>query len=568
METFKAGDKVVYLREPTSIEWSGIGKVPIPFSIGAILEVSSIDTNSIKVKEDTSNHYSYPTVVFKLFTAIKYPARGDYIVTVKGNFIEGSCGKENYCFKVRDSTSYLRPSVDLHGSNGNGHAQMSWDLSRDLKEWRYATDIEIAEYDRLKKPFDITNIKNTPTAGDYIVTVRVTDQTHNCGRNNYCFKLRTTNVGVYPCIDLRGSTNNGHDYMSWDLQHYLLEWRFATPEEITEYDRLGKPYNVFDLKKGFPKKDDYIVTLEGDFGTTYCGKMNYCFKIREAHSFIRPYVDLFGQMASGTTTMCYDLSSKLKKWRFASEEEIKEYNRIGKPYDVTQIKTVIMPKKGDYIVILELTSVCTDCAKVNYCFKVRENHPYLRPCKDLSGDTSNGHSGLMFDLSDDLLAWRYATSSEISKYNFLEKPFNVTEFSIPKYPYKFKVGDLVETVWPGSGIKDSELGKLVTITEIGRYNGEAGYKVSPAIGNTKNGHFDGFIGEKSFKLYEEEKVLSESIYDSIKDSFLGERKITPLGFEVSYDWAISGFPYASPFFKPEEPKKDEIKVILIDVPKI
>lgn len=65
---------------------------------------------------------------------------------------------------------------------------------------------------------------------------------------------------------------------------------------------------------------------------------------------------------------------------------------------------------------------------------------------------------------------------------------------------KFKVGDKVEVVQHGLGCNPKELGKEVTITEVGCYGGdEVGYKVHPAIGNTKTGGFNGFIGEQSFK---------------------------------------------------------------------
>lgn len=85
--------------------------------------------------------------------------------------------------------------------------------------------------------------------GDYIVTLDVEGGDWNCARKNYCFKQRLDNKGIYPAIDLKGSTGNGHTVMSFDKKEYLKDWRYATPEEAAEYERIGKPYDVTTLQK-------------------------------------------------------------------------------------------------------------------------------------------------------------------------------------------------------------------------------------------------------------------------------------------------------------------------------
>jgi hypothetical protein len=82
--------------------------------------------------------------------------------------------------------------------------------------------------------------------GDYIVTLKVPNG-YNCAKKNYCFKIRIDHKGIYPEIDLKGSKSNGHDILSFDKKESLLDWRYATPEEIAEYDRLDKPYDVTTL---------------------------------------------------------------------------------------------------------------------------------------------------------------------------------------------------------------------------------------------------------------------------------------------------------------------------------
>lgn len=64
---------------------------------------------------------------------------------------------------------------------------------------------------------------------------------------------------------------------------------------------------------------------------------------------------------------------------------------------------------------------------------------------------------------------------------------------------KFEIGMRVKVIRSGSGCAPEEEGKIVRIIEIGEYNYEVGYKVSPAIGNTETGAYNGFIGEDSFE---------------------------------------------------------------------
>lgn len=64
--------------------------------------------------------------------------------------------------------------------------------------------------------------------------------------------------------------------------------------------------------------------------------------------------------------------------------------------------------------------------------------------------------------------------------------------------YKFKIGDNVKICKSGSGLGIAEIGKIVTITDIGIYCSTPGYKIFPPLGNTLHGFHGGFIGEVSF----------------------------------------------------------------------
>lgn len=68
--------------------------------------------------------------------------------------------------------------------------------------------------------------------------------------------------------------------------------------------------------------------------------------------------------------------------------------------------------------------------------------------------------------------------------------------------YKFGIGDQVEIIASGSGFSFESVGKIATITDQGEYGFGPGYLIEEEYdGNPKTGGFNGFVGEKSFKLY-------------------------------------------------------------------
>lgn len=89
--------------------------------------------------------------------------KGDYIVTLSGNFNNTSCAKENYVFKQRVAEKSIEPCCDLQGDVENNNLGLTFDKKGNLKDWRYATPEEIAEYDRLGKPYDVTTLTKKPT---------------------------------------------------------------------------------------------------------------------------------------------------------------------------------------------------------------------------------------------------------------------------------------------------------------------------------------------------------------------------------------------------------------------
>lgn len=93
-------------------------------------------------------------------SSLKYPEKGEYFVTLQVESSSGTaCAKNNFVFKQREDAAFSKPVTDIRGSSGNGNSCISFDLKRDLKAWRFATKEEIAEYDRLGIPYDVTTLK-------------------------------------------------------------------------------------------------------------------------------------------------------------------------------------------------------------------------------------------------------------------------------------------------------------------------------------------------------------------------------------------------------------------------
>lgn len=67
---------------------------------------------------------------------------------------------------------------------------------------------------------------------------------------NHCYKLRKNSYedkrGFHVILDTNGSDLNGWSCAGkYDSK---LKMRYATPQEIAEYERLGKPFDVTELK--------------------------------------------------------------------------------------------------------------------------------------------------------------------------------------------------------------------------------------------------------------------------------------------------------------------------------
>lgn len=136
-----------------------------------------------------------------------------------------------------------------------------------------------------------------------------------------------------------------------------LWWKGAkecSVEEIQQYLPNGHEDKIVKSKNMFVK-DDYIVLLKGPEDYHY--KVNFCYKQRENNSYLSTYLDSRNSSTNGWTVYDFDKTKELggvkTDWRYATKEEIAEYDRLGKPYDVTTLSKTnvnINLIKGKYYV--------------------------------------------------------------------------------------------------------------------------------------------------------------------------------------------------------------------------
>ena len=122
---------------------------------------------------------------------------------------------------------------------------------------------------------------------EYIVTLKVdTNFSTNCARDNWCFKQMYDREYIAPYIDLSESTGNSNGNLQFDKSKELKDWRYATPEEIAEYDKLGKPFDVTTLKPKELSKEELLEEAKRRYPVgTYFKSPDDGYKIRE----VKPY---------------------------------------------------------------------------------------------------------------------------------------------------------------------------------------------------------------------------------------------------------------------------------------
>ena len=115
---------------------------------------------------------------------------------------------------------------------------------------------------------------------------------------------------------------------------------------------IGHPDKITSSKF---KKGEYIVlisdgqsTADSTLAQSNQFIKNHCYKVRENKVFLRPELDSLGITTNGWKCIPYNPNKfhKTRNWRYATQEEIDEYERRGKPYDVTELNKQSFPDEG------------------------------------------------------------------------------------------------------------------------------------------------------------------------------------------------------------------------------
>lgn len=161
--------------------------------------------------------------------------KDDYIVVLKLGSLETACAKENYCFKQRRDDEWLSPACDLKGGTNSANMTLTFDKSDKLEDWRYATKEEIAKYNEIGKPYDVTILnKSTMTTPEELLEKAKRDYpigTKYIGlRDNEPYTARTSPSWVPSGRDDYFGIHVGTDYV-----YREGKWADIVTNDIPEY---------------------------------------------------------------------------------------------------------------------------------------------------------------------------------------------------------------------------------------------------------------------------------------------------------------------------------------------
>lgn len=181
-----------------------------------------------------------------------------YLKSINDECIEGIRLNTNDS-KVFESRSKIRISGNICKVADN--TQKKW-LKTCIKQDKF---IEQSELDKYDDEGNLIQNKKEFRKGDYIVITNLDKNDFNFPIN-YCYKQVEDNYYLRVKQDAKGYAN-GWAILRYDKSNnYDFDWRYATREEIVEYDRLDRPFDITtlnsDRKEGFKEGDWVIVTKQ------------------------------------------------------------------------------------------------------------------------------------------------------------------------------------------------------------------------------------------------------------------------------------------------------------------
>lgn len=153
------------------------------------------------------------------------------------------------------------------------------------------------------------------------------------------------------------------------LEYCISQGKYVDQDKVPK--KLSKDELLKEVKK-VPKKDmflkDEYVVISKDMTSRFAIK-DHIYKIRYNNKNIAPYLDS-GDSTNNVFGIIYKDSNS---WRYATKEEIAEYNRLGKPYDVTSLN-----KQPEYVECLEWQG--SDC-KIGEIYPITEYNSNINYCR-------------------------------------------------------------------------------------------------------------------------------------------------------------------------------------------
>ena len=168
---------------------------------------------------------------------------------------------------------------------------------------------------------------------------------NKCGQKDYkYFKGNDTTVdNTYSNGGYGYGNNSGYAEITFDqFQQYVLkEPKLATQEEVTK-----------SVEKTEFEEGDFIVVLSGRKGLDFvCNDFIYEVALNDTMLTVKK-----SNQGEECKAGCVKFDQSGDNWRYANEQEIAEYQRINKPYDVTTLtktKTIEKWSVGSYVVFLK-----------------------------------------------------------------------------------------------------------------------------------------------------------------------------------------------------------------------
>lgn len=159
-------------------------------------------------------------------------------------------------------------------------------------------------------------------------------------------------------------------------------------------------FNPYYAKYGLREGSYYVCeeyeTSDNEYNPDRCGKVGYVYKQRETSKYLRPAVDLERSTINGHNIIVFDCSAYLTKWRYATQEEIDHYEKIGEPFHYSEVGKV--SNLVDYEIVYDAYYFCKNEEEAEWIINLMYDKGYRWVIKNTGDRTKwNSHSSFTPD---------------------------------------------------------------------------------------------------------------------------------------------------------------------------